>query len=134
MALTPKQERFCTAYIETGNASEAYRLAYDAGRMSPASVNRSAKELTDHPKISARLAELRADALVRHEITVDTIRDMLMEDRKFAVLQEKPSAAVSATLGLAKLYGLMGDGGATVNVTLSPSLAHFYGGAPDSDG
>lgn len=27
MALTPKQEAFCLAYIETGNASEAYRRA-----------------------------------------------------------------------------------------------------------
>ena len=29
--LTPKQESFCLAYIETGNASEAYRQAYDVG-------------------------------------------------------------------------------------------------------
>jgi phage terminase small subunit len=28
--LTPKQERFVQAYIETGNATEAYRQAYDA--------------------------------------------------------------------------------------------------------
>ncbi|SQE31532.1 Terminase small subunit [Mannheimia haemolytica] len=27
--LTPKQEAFCLAYIETGNASEAYRQAYE---------------------------------------------------------------------------------------------------------
>ena len=26
--LTPKQEAFCRAYVETGNASEAYRQAY----------------------------------------------------------------------------------------------------------
>ena len=28
--LTQKQENFCLAYIETGNASEAYRKAYNA--------------------------------------------------------------------------------------------------------
>ena len=27
--LTPKQEAFACAYVETGNASEAYRRAYD---------------------------------------------------------------------------------------------------------
>ena len=26
--LTPKQEKFCQVFIETGNASEAYRQAY----------------------------------------------------------------------------------------------------------
>lgn len=37
--LTPKQETFCLAYIETGNASEAYRQAYDAENMKPDTVN-----------------------------------------------------------------------------------------------
>ena len=36
MSLTPKQEAFCLAYMETGNASEAYRRAYDADNMKPA--------------------------------------------------------------------------------------------------
>ncbi len=45
MPLTPKQEAFALAYVETGNASEAYRYAYDAGNMKLASVNRKAKEL-----------------------------------------------------------------------------------------
>ena len=31
--LTPKQEGFCQNYIETGNASEAYRLNYNAQNM-----------------------------------------------------------------------------------------------------
>lgn len=134
MALTPKQERFCTAYIETGNASEAYKIAYDAGKMSSGAVHVAASRLLDNPKVALRVDELRAAHIQRHAVTVDTIRDMLMEDRNFAVKLEKPSAAVSATLGLAKLYGLMGDVGATVNVTLAPTLGHFYGGAPDSDG
>ena len=35
MALTIKQNAFAMAYIETGNASEAYRRSYDAGNMAP---------------------------------------------------------------------------------------------------
>ena len=31
--LTPKQEAFARAYIETSNASEAYRQSYSASRM-----------------------------------------------------------------------------------------------------
>ena len=36
--LTPKQENFCLAYLETGNASEAYRRAYDVANMKPESI------------------------------------------------------------------------------------------------
>ena len=35
MALTIKKNAFAMAYIETGNASEAYRRSYDAGNMAP---------------------------------------------------------------------------------------------------
>ena len=34
--LTAKQHAFCLAYLETGNATEAYRRAYNAGGMQPA--------------------------------------------------------------------------------------------------
>jgi phage terminase small subunit len=107
--LTPKQERFCTLYIELGNASEAYRGAYDAARMKPESVNRKAKELLDNGKIAARLGELKAQHVERHAVTIDTIRDMLLEDRAFAREMETAAAAVSATMGLAKLYGYLRD-------------------------
>lgn len=40
MALTQKQEAFALAYFETGNASEAYRRAYNAENMKPESINR----------------------------------------------------------------------------------------------
>ncbi len=60
MTPTPKQENFCRTYIETGNASEAYRRAYYAERMKPATVNRAAKELLDNPKIAARVKALQA--------------------------------------------------------------------------
>lgn len=62
MALTPKQENFCLAYLETGNASEAYRRSYDAENMKPETINRNAKDLLDNSKIAARLAELTEEA------------------------------------------------------------------------
>lgn len=63
VSLTPKQEKFCHAYLKAGNASEAYRLAYDAEKMKPETINRTAKELLDNPKIAARLAELNKMAV-----------------------------------------------------------------------
>ena len=109
--LTPKQERFCQLYIELGNASEAYRQSYDADSMNENTVNRKAKELLDNGKITARLELIRKEHSKRHNITVDSLLIELEEARKMALdlnIQEKPqvSAAVTATMGKAKLLGL----------------------------
>lgn len=71
--LTVKQEKFAQKYVELGNASEAYRQSYDASEMKPETVNRSAKELLDNPKITARVERLQALQLKRHEVTVDRV-------------------------------------------------------------
>ncbi|WP_457967644.1 terminase small subunit [Pseudomonas sp. R4-84] len=69
MALTPKQEAFCLAYLKTGNASEAYRQAYTANDMKPATINRKAKDVLDNGKIAARLAELNQSAVTDSVMT-----------------------------------------------------------------
>lgn len=106
--LTPKQEAFALAYIELGNASEAYRKAYNAKSMKAETVNRTAKEMLDNPKIATRLDELRAIHVERHKITVDDLIRELEEARMAAYQQEKPQAGamVAATMGKAKLLGL----------------------------
>lgn len=71
--LTPKQEKFCHAYLEKGNASEAYRYAYNASRMKPETVNRKAKELLDNGKISARVQQLRDELKQVHDIKKERI-------------------------------------------------------------
>ena len=108
MKLTPKQERFCQLYIELGSASEAYRQSYNAGRMLPDSVNRKAFELLENVKITARLAELQAQHVRRHNLTVDHLLAELEEARQAALMAEtaQASAAVGATMGKAKLLGL----------------------------
>ena len=107
--MTPKQEKFCLLYRETGNASEAYRQSYNAGKMKPETINRNAKALLDNSKIASRLQELGQVDMERHIVTADMIAAMLQEDRQFAREMETPSAAVTATMGLAKLYGLLTD-------------------------
>lgn len=99
------------AYVETGNASEAYRRSYNAEKMKPETVNRTAKELLDNPKIAARLAELKAAHVERHEITVDDLIRELEEARSIAMAGERqqPAAMVAATMGKAKILGLVQD-------------------------
>jgi phage terminase small subunit len=108
VALTPKQEKFCLAYIEVGNASEAYRRSYDCEKSSVDTVNRKAKELLDNGKVAARLEELRAPIVERHKVTIDSLMAELEEARQAALSAEtvQSSAAVSATMGKAKLCGL----------------------------
>lgn len=109
--LTPKQEAFAIAYVETGNASEAYRRSYNAEKMKPETVNRTAKEQLDNPKIAARLAELKAAHVERHEVTVDDLIRELEEARSIAMAGERqqPAAMVAATMGKAKILGLVQD-------------------------
>ena len=68
--LTIKQEAFCQAYIETGNASEAYRQSYSTKNMKDASVHRAAKELMDNPKVAPRIDEIRASIAEKAELSI----------------------------------------------------------------
>lgn len=70
-ALTAKQQRFCMAYVETCNAAEAYRRAYDCVSMSPGAVQTEALRLREHPAVRAGILKLQAQHRRRHEVTVD---------------------------------------------------------------
>lgn len=107
--LTPKQENFCLAYLETGNASEAYRKSYNASKMKDAVINVKASELLANGKIRVRIAELRKPAVDRHNVTIDSLLFELEETRSVALKASTPqaSAAVAATMGKAKLLGLL---------------------------
>ncbi|MBO9602558.1 MAG: terminase small subunit [Novosphingobium sp.] len=109
--LTPKQEAFAIAYIETGNASEAYRVAGYSTNATSKTINEAASRLLADSKIAARVDELRAAQVERLGITVDDLIAELDEARQIALSALKPqsSAAVSATLGKAKLLGLLVD-------------------------
>lgn len=111
MALTEKQEAFAQALACSYppiSASDAYRRAYQTERMKPATVNNQAHKLQRRPAIAARIAELREQAAERNAITVDALLQELAEARDAALQSDPPQAgaAVSATMGRAKLLGL----------------------------
>ena len=117
--LTPKREAFVQAYVETGNASEAYRRAYNVRETTkPASVWQSASKLLADPKVASRVAELQAHHQQRHhDVTVDTLTSEYDEARELALGIEQPSAAISATSGKAKLHGYdKGEAKVEVNI------------------
>lgn len=59
-SLTIKQEKFCNKYLECGNASEAYRYAYDCSKMSDNSVWCNASQLLADTKVAQRLEYLKS--------------------------------------------------------------------------
>ena len=109
--MTPKQEQFARLYVETGNASEAYRQAYNADNMKPETVTNEAYKLLQDPDISAMVDDLKAEARQRHAVTVGDLLSELEQARAAALAAPTPqsSAAVSATMGKAKMLGLMVD-------------------------
>lgn len=103
--LTVKQTDFCLFYIETGNASEAYRLAYDAENMKPETVNRRAFDLMENGKIKAMIEALQAEHRKEHNITVSDILNKLEDIYSEAMKKGNLSSAVSAVMGQAKVLG-----------------------------
>jgi hypothetical protein len=128
--MTPKQDAFAQAYVETGNASKAYRLAGYSTRQSAEAIHQNASKLLT--KVLPRVQELQQKHLERHDVTIDSLLDELEAARIEAMKNPRGiSAAVSAIMGKAKLLGLVvdkaehtGANGAplvpVLNVSLSP--------------
>lgn len=123
--LTPKQEKFCVVYIETGNASEAYRRAYNAEKMNPRTIERRAAELLDNSKVAVRIAALQAKSAEVHDITVAKLTDMALKAYEAAMKDgASPGAAVSAVHILGKLHGHIVE---RKHVVADHQHAHLHG-------
>jgi phage terminase small subunit len=99
----PKHERFAQE-LTTGSTQDA---AYAAAGYKP--DRGAASRLSANVNIKARVAELKERAAIKVETTVEDIARQLDEDREFARKNAHSSAAVAATLGKAKVLGLIVD-------------------------
>ena len=86
--LTDKQEAFVQAYLSGENASDAYRQAYDAAGMKPATIWETACRLLSHPKVAARVSAINLEK--------EEHRRMQQVSRAEFVLQKLTSIASSA--------------------------------------
>jgi phage terminase small subunit len=83
-----------------------------------------ASRLLHNPEVALRIGALRQAHAVRHEITLDRLTAMLLEDRRLAYERGHAGSAVSATMGLAKLHGHIIDRSENRNV--APKSIHDY--------
>lgn len=60
--LTTKQEKFCQLIVGGANQSDAYRAAYNAGKMPDARIWSEASTLAAAPKVARRIQTLRDEA------------------------------------------------------------------------
>lgn len=102
-----KHELFAQAIAKGESATVAYKnVGYSAkGNAAEACASR----LLSSAKIQARVTELQERAAIKVETTAADIARQLDEDRALAIRLGQPSAAVSATLGKAKVLGLIVD-------------------------
>lgn len=79
-ALTLKQEKFCHYYVDTdGNASEAYRMAYDAAKMKAESIWVTACRLLKEPKVALRIKEIKEKRAKESEVKREAVEKVLMD-------------------------------------------------------
>ena len=108
--LTPKQDKFARVYVETGNASEAYRQAYDVGENTkPEGIWVKGCEILKKGNVAVRVQELQAAAQERTMVTVESLSKEMDENRKRANELDQTSTMQSATMGKAKLHGFLVD-------------------------
>jgi phage terminase small subunit len=127
MSVTSKQEAFCRAYLETGDADAAYRRVYAAGAMTAVTIGRKARELLANGKIAARIGLLRdpvvqdvqgaqdvQDAQSVHAmqpgpITLETHLADLKALRDKAEQEGKYGYAIQAEIARGRAFGLYTD-------------------------
>lgn len=87
MSLTPKQEKFAVEYVRTGNASEAYRLAFPASlKWMDKSVWENASAMLARAKVKARVMEIQASIAEKAEMS---IADWVKEVKRLSVVDAR---------------------------------------------
>lgn len=99
----PRHESFAQHLAKGKTADEAYGQAgYKANRGNAAT-------LKANQSILDRVAELRERGAKKVEVTLESLAAELDEARGIALAEKQSSAAVQATMGKAKLFGLIID-------------------------
>ena len=78
--LTAKQEKFVEEISEGGSQSNAYRMAYDVSKMASKTVWEESSRLKKHPKVAARIIELKAEEEARRRMQALSREDRVLQE------------------------------------------------------
>lgn len=113
--LNPRQEKFVREYVKTGNGTQAYAKAGYSASTKPqksgagGSATNAASRLLASDSVKDAIVAHRLRTMTRHDYTIDTILNELEDGRQLARATAQPSAAVSASIGKARLLGMIVD-------------------------
>jgi hypothetical protein len=107
--LTIKQANFVAGIAKGLTQSDSYRAAYDAENMTNKQIWEEACKLAATPKVSQRLFILQKRAAERTLVTMESITVELEEARAMAKKTEQSAAMTAASMGKAKVNGLLVD-------------------------
>jgi phage terminase small subunit len=126
--LTQKQEAFALAYLHTGNASEAYRQAYNAQNMKSETIHVKASELLKNGKVRGRIEDVQKMALEHAGLTLGEHLTRLQQLSEKAEQEAKYSEAIKAEELRGKASGFYTEkvehsGAIGVNMAVDRSVA-----------
>jgi phage terminase small subunit len=111
---TPQQEAFCQAYMECFSIPEAYRRAGYKGKHSRTNGYR----LFHLPFVEKRIAELKEERLQESKLTLEKVRDALVNIAEKAEDEGRYSSAIRAWELLGKYLGMFTEK-ATLDITIN---------------
>jgi phage terminase small subunit len=107
--LTPKMEKFAQAIVSGLSQADAYRAAYNAGGMKPATVQSKACVLMKNGNVRARVVELRAPVIAKVQYGLEQAMNEAQEAFNVSRARDNGAAMVAAVMLRARLNGLLVD-------------------------
>ena len=105
-SLSIKQQKFCQHFLHSGNATEAYKHAYDCSPdAKDNTIRRKGYELLEKGYIAAHVDILRQQTAKVACIQASDLITELEEARQLAITNNQSGAAIAATMGKAKILG-----------------------------
>ena len=124
MMITVKQEAWVEAMLTGVTPTEAARIA----KYAPKTHKQRGHENVTNSYLIKTINKRRAELRVKTGMTVEKLQQMYEEDRLFASSVNQAGARVSATTGIARLYGMDKDAGSKEidRPALSPAQQERY--------
>ncbi len=101
--MSPKQERFVEEYLVDHNATQAAKRAGYSEKTAYSIGSENLKK----PEIAAAIAAGEARLRRKTEVSISSLSEDMRENRDLAVANKQAAAAQQATMGIAKLHGLL---------------------------
>ena len=115
--MTPKQQRFAEEYMIDSNATAAAKRA----GYSPHTAMEQGYQLLQKPSVKAVVQGLQAELRERTAVTVESVTEKLRAAYDMAKTNGQTAVMVQATMGIAKVHGLLVDRTEEVKPTVDMS-------------